>query len=243
MLIGIAAATLAPGALLAQAAGGPDAATRAVDARALEGPPATLLFFDVPTRAPLVGPLLAQAGCAVDGASVVRIELPGRRFEPPLPLRPVDAGRATPVDALASQWAALLDGAVDRAVAGWMPRARPTARALLSDPDAIGRYRREAEEAARAGPPPIDAIAWLDVDGGPTAVLLTEGASTPYTLGMTVGYRRADDGDFLLALDVALDTRFALLGRAVQEGAFGSVEPEAPPPAGTRRFAEVCRGE
>lgn len=229
----------------------PDAPAQASD---LTQPPGTRLYFDVPARAPLVGQLFAQAGCELGSAETVRIELPGRRFDPPLAVdvdaadararAPERAGPSDPLAALAEQVAAMRAAEVERAVAGWAPDARPTAQALLSDPAALEQYRAQAERAA-AGEPAIGAIVWFETDEGPAAALLAFDGLSPWALGMPVGYRRTDNDGFLLTLAVALDPRFALVGRAVQAGQFGPAEDAkdgGPPPPGTMRYREVCRG-
>lgn len=233
--LALAAAVITPAAAAAQATN-------------LARPPDTRLYFDVPAGAPLVAQLLAQAGCEIGSAETVRIELPGSRFDPPLAVDVEGSARnpdgaapaANPLAALAAQVAALRAGDVERAVAGWAPDARPTARALLGDPDALERYRAQAD-AVQA--PTVDAIAWLDTDEGPAAVLLSAGGLTPWALGMPVGYRRSGEAGFLLTLVVALDPRLPLVGRAMQEEGYGVAGREpgtGSPPPGTVLYEEVC---
>ena len=89
------------------------------------------------------------------------------------------------------------------------------------------------------------AIVWFETDEGPAAALLSFGGLSPWALGMPVGYRRTGGEGFLLTLSVALDPRFALVGRAAQEGALGAAESGeggGAAPGGTVRYREVCRG-
>lgn len=207
-------------------------------------PPERRVYFDAPVTSPFLAPLLSRHGCSTPEGGRIRVELPGRVFDPPVRLSATDEfGRPDPLSSMSTQWALLEAGDVERAVAGWVPEERATARALLSDPAAMERYRDQAAaiESAR-----VDALVWFDVGtgNGPVAALIAAGNPTGFTLGMPSGFRRGEDGEFLLTIAVARDARFAVVGTAAREETFGRVEGGADGASADEvvNYAEVCEG-
>lgn len=169
---------------------------------------------------------------------------PGRVFDPPIELTPdSDPDRSDPLASMSTQWALLEAGDTERAVAGWVPEERATARALLSDPAAVERYQDQAAaiESAR-----VDALVWFEGEAGeaPVAALIAAGNPTGFTLGMPSGFRRSKDSEFLLTIAVARDARFAVVGAAAREGTFGQVgsDDDEAKADGLVNYAEVCGG-
>lgn len=210
-------------------------------AAATQPPEDRRVYFLASLESPLLVPLLSQHGCAVPEAGWIRVELPGRVFATPVQLAAKEYGRPDPLSSMCTQWALLEAGDVERAVAGWVPEERPTARALLSDPSALERYRDQAAavESAR-----VDALVWFEdeLGGEPVAALIADGNPTGFTLGMPTGFRRNADGEFLLTVAVARDARFGIVGAAAREGTFGQVG-SGDDDAGSAdvvTFAEAC---
>lgn len=84
------------------------------------------------------------------------------------------------------------------------------------------RYRRQAATIENAR---VDALVWFegDADAAPVASLIAADNPTGFTLGMPSGFRRDEDGEFLLTIAVARDPRFGIVGAAAQANAFGRV--------------------
>lgn len=207
-------------------------------------PPKRRVYFEASVESPFLAPLLSRHGCSVPEDGRIRVELPGRVFDPPVQLSATDEfGRPDPLSSMSTQWALLEAGDVERAVAGWVPGERATARALLSDPAAMERYRDQAAaiESAR-----VDALVWFEGEASeePVASLIAAGNPTGFTLGMPSGLRRTEGGEFLLTIAVARDARFAIVGTAAREGTFGRIDEDAYDPSadGVVNYAEVCEG-
>lgn len=206
-------------------------------------PPDGRVYFETSVESPFLAPLLSQHGCTIPEEGRIRVELPGRVFDPPVQLAATEEyGRPDPLSAMSTQWTLLEAGDAEKAVAGWVPEERATARALLSDPAAMERYQDQAAaiESAR-----VDALVWFESETGaaPVAALIAAGNPTGFTLGMPSGFRRSEDDEFLLTIAVARDARFGIVGAAAREGAFGSVGADADVPNAVDvvTYAEICR--
>lgn len=209
---------------------------------AATNPPEGRVYFEAAVESHFLAPLLSQHRCSVPETGRIRVALPGRVFDPPVDLTADgEAGRSDPLASMSTQWALLAAGDVERAVAGWVTEERATARALLSDPAAMERYRHQAAaiESAR-----VDALVWFEDAGGePVAALIAADNPTGFTLGMPSGLRRGEDGEFLLTIAVARDPRFGIVGAAAQEGAFGRVGSDGDATADdVVNYAEACGG-
>lgn len=210
---------------------------------AATNPPESRVYFEAAVESPFLAPLLSQHGCSVPEAGRIRVELPGRVFDPPVELTADgDGDRSDPLASMSTQWALLEAGDVERAVAGWVSEERATARALMSDPAAVERYRDQAAaiESAR-----VDALVWFEAEAGgePVAALIAADNPTGFTLGMPSGFRRGEDGEFLLTIGIARDTRFGIVGAAAPEGAFGRVGSDGDATEDDAvNYAEVCGG-
>lgn len=206
---------------------------------AVTDPPERRVYFEVAVESPFLAPLLSQHGCSVPETGRIRVALPGRLFDPPVDLTADgDAGRSDPLASMSTQWALLAAGDAERAVAGWVPDERATARALLSDPAAMERYQGQAAgiEGAR-----VDALVWFEDAGGePVAALIAADNPSGFTLGMPSGFRRGEDGEFLLTIAVARDARFGIVGAAASEGAFDRVGSDGATADDVVDFAEAC---
>lgn len=164
---------------------------------AATNPPERRVYFEAAVESPFLAPLLSQHGCSVPETGRIRVALPGRVFDPPVDLTADGgAGRSDPLASMSTQWALLTAGDVEQAVAGWVPEERATARALMSDPAAVQRYQDQAAAIERAR---VDALVWFEDAGGePVAALIAADNPTGFTLGMPSGFRRGQDGEFLL---------------------------------------------
>lgn len=210
---------------------------------AATNPPERRVYFEAAVESPFLAPLLSQHGCSVPETGRIRVVLPGRVFDPPIDLTADGgAGRSDPLASMSTQWALLAAGDVERAVAGWVPEERATARALMSDPAAVQRYQGQAAAIEKAR---VDALVWFEDAGGePVAALIAADNPTGFTLGMPSGFRRGQDGEFLLTIAVARDARFGIVGAAAQEGTLGHVGSEGDDAnaADTVGYAEACGG-
>lgn len=208
---------------------------------AATNPPEGRVYFEAAVESPFLAPLLSQHGCSVPETGRIRVELPGRVFDPPVDLTADgDAGRSDPLASMSTQWALLAAGDVERAVTGWVPEERATARALMSDPAAVQRYQDQAAaiESAR-----VDALVWFEDAGGePVAALIAADNPTGFTLGMPSGFRRGEGGEFLLTIAVARDARFGIVGSAAPEGRFDRVESGDGTADDVVDFEDVCGG-
>lgn len=207
-------------------------------------PPEQRVYFEAAVESAFLAPLLSQYGCEIPEAGRIRVELPGRVLAPPVALTADgDAGRPDPVSSMSTQWALLEAGDVEGAVAGWVPEERATARALLSDPAAVERYQ---DQAAAIESTPVDALVWFEDEAGgkPVAALIAADNPTGFALGMPSGFRRGEEGEFLLTIAVSRDARFAIVGAAAREGAFGPVGSEGDDANADDlvNYAEVCGG-